>query len=318
MSIKPTDEFDLNSLENLEETVEKQVSDFTSLKEMIQNLTFVPVEPIGGYGTIAYKAYDGGKMGIYFDPFQIDFVRISDNFGREIMKFITPKGVKLDADSFAFLNNNKQIQNFTKILGLNSITEVSSILKNPQVAMELAEFACMFDRLVNDLDPVLIMRDGLLRTKSIKLNYVHDLLEIVKKNKPKKIVGVAKSTKVLDMISTMLYLEKKIPNDQTGYIEISNEIELKAYRWTGKGKINEKKQDEYLHWAFGKLFVAKLSKQSNLLVTLEIPYDYVNNQEIYNQDEISQIIGHLIKDSEASYPILGYPQTIMKAHYESS
>lgn len=30
--------------------------------------------------------------------------------------------------------------------------------------------------------------------------------------------------------------------------------------------------------------------------------------------QIYEIIGHLIKDSAGSYPILGYPQTIMRAH----
>jgi len=50
------------------------------------------------------------------------------------------------------------------------------------------------------------------------------------------------------------------------------------------------------------------------LVTLEIPHDYKNNEKVYSIREINELIGHLIKDSLGSYPILGYPQTIMRAH----
>ncbi|KKL88544.1 hypothetical protein LCGC14_1923630, partial [marine sediment metagenome] len=86
-----------------------------------------------------------------------------------------------------------------------------------------------------------------------------------------------------------------------------------AYRWTGRGRITETNQGP-LAFAFGKLYIAKLSRKSNLLLTLEIPYDYQNDEPIYNRQEMNEIIGHLIKDSMMSFPIIGYPQTIMRAH----
>jgi hypothetical protein len=47
---------------------------------------------------------------------------------------------------------------------------------------------------------------------------------------------------------------------------------------------------------------------------VEIPYDFENDETVYDKREIFEIIGHLIKNSTGSYPILGYPQTIMRAH----
>ena len=62
------------------------------------------------------------------------------------------------------------------------------------------------------------------------------------------------------------------------------------------------------------MYIAKLSRNSNLLVTIEIPRDLKNDQEIYSEREITELMAHLAKDSAYSYPVLGYPQTIMKAH----
>ena len=47
---------------------------------------------------------------------------------------------------------------------------------------------------------------------------------------------------------------------------------------------------------------------------MEIPRDLKNDKEIYSEREIIEILAHLAKDSAYSYPVLGYPQTIMKAH----
>ena len=54
------------------------------------------------------------------------------------------------------------------------------------------------------------------------------------------------------------------------------------------------------------------------MVTVEIPSDTTADPKIsrpiYNQTEIDKLFGHLAKDSEYSYPVIGYPQTIMLAH----
>jgi hypothetical protein len=108
-------------------------------------------------------------------------------------------------------------------------------------------------------------------------------------------------------------LEKIIPEDSIGYIKIPLDLELKAYTWTGSGKIDNKNV-RHLDYAFGDLYVAKLAKNSNLLVTMEFPKDWEKNEDIYSEEDIKEIISYLAKDSKHSYPAIGYPQTIMRAH----
>ncbi|MBN1215445.1 MAG: DNA double-strand break repair nuclease NurA [Candidatus Lokiarchaeota archaeon] len=253
-------------------------------------------------------------MGIHFDPFELEFIVISDSNGYEIMKFIVPNNDNLTKKDFKFLDNFHEINILSSILKVNSIIEASEILNNPYTAMDLAEYACIFENLMKDkTEPKLFMKDGLLRSKAFKHELMQNLLDILKEYPKRKLVGVAKRSKVLSLISTALRVQKVFPPNMTGYVEIPLDIERMAYKWTGKGKISKNNQGP-LSYALGKLYIVKLSKRNNLLLTIEIPYDYLNNESIYNNKEINEIIGHLIKDSMMSYPILGYPQTIMRAH----
>ena len=253
-------------------------------------------------------------MGIYFNPFELDLVVISDSNENEIMKFIVPKNDNLTSEDFRYLDDFPEIDSFNSVLGVDSIVNASEILNNPYTAMDIAEFACLFENLVRDNnEPKLYLKDGLLRSKAIKHELIQNLLDTLKDNPRRKLVGVAKRSKVLNLISSALYIEHVFPPDFTGYIEVPLAVERMAYRWTGRGRVSETNQGP-LAFAFGKLYIAKLSSKSNLLLTLEIPYDYQNDENIYNRQEMNEIIGHLIKDSMMSYPILGYPQTIMRAH----
>ncbi len=314
--MEPQLKFDLNEIQNLEETVSKQIKKFHNLRNLVKDLNFAEVEPVGIYSSVTYKSFDGGKMGIYFDPFELDFVVIADSFGNELMKFLVPKGHTLGPSDFAYLDDFTIIKKFLALLDLDTILQSSAILSASKIAMELAELASIFERLTRDKnEPIVIMKDGLLRTIALKEEHIDKLIAILKLYKKRKLVGVAKSSKVLNLISSALFIEKKIPLNKTGFIEIPWNIERIVYKWTGKGteRASELRSD-FLHYAFGKLYVAKLSKMSNLLVTIEVPYDFKNNSEIYTKHEVHEIIGHLIKDSTASYPVLGYPQTIMRAH----
>ena len=303
--MEPQIRFDLNEIQNIDETVQTQVEKFQSIRDLVKNLKFVPIDPIGTYSSVTYKSIDGGKMGIYFDPFELDYIVIADSFGNELMKFLVPKGKELETADFIFMDKFSIIQKFLYLLGLKSVSQSSGILKSSKIAMEIAEIASIFERLTRHKnEPLIIMKDGLLRTIALKQEHIETLISILKDNKKRKLVGVAKGSRVLNLISSALFIEKKIPYNKTGFIEIPWKIEKLAYKWTG----------QFIHYAFGKLYIAKLSNRSNLLVTLEIPYDFRNDVEIYSRNEIHEIIGHLVKDSHGSYPILGYPQTIMRAH----
>lgn len=299
--------FNPKDLINLESTLENQLEKLEKLRTQVRSLRFIPVEGAGYYSPIAFKSFDGGLFKINYAPLEIDIIEVADSNGRTKMKFVVPIGDDLVATDFESIEAIPIMRKFLDLLNVNSLSEASEILKDPGTLMELAEFACIFDRITSDFEEdLLIMKDGYLRTKKIKAELLNKLKRIIKERKKSiKLVGVTKSSKIVSMLSTALFIERKIPLNQTGYIKVPLKIELQAYKWSGKGKITE--HTKRLDYAFGSLYICKLSKRSNMLLTVEIP-------EEYSTEEVTEIISYLIKDSKYSYPILGYPQTIMRAH----
>lgn len=316
MSIE--EELDIKTVENLQAAIEHQKKKVSELRSKVRELKFIPVDPVGYYSSVTYKAIDGGIMKINFDPFEIDYAVIADSYGNVLQKFVVPKGWKLSSDDFIFLNNDEKIKNLLNMIGVKSVVELSEIFTDPKTAMEIAEYAWIFHKIASQPkgEKTIVMRDGLLRTKKIKEEYISVLRSILKKNKDSKLVGVSKTSKLLSLISSVLYLEGVFPKDHVGYVEIPLELELMAYTWTGRGMIT--KPDKPLTYAFGKLYIAKLARSSNLLVTVEIPYDLAEKKPIYSEQDIRELFGHLVKDSKFSYPVNGYPQTIMRAHEKAA
>ena len=304
----------VDDIYNLENAIEKQRVKLDNLRNYVKNLKFTPVDPVGHYSCITYKAIDGGKMNIDFNPFEIDYIEIADSNENELMKFVMPQGIKLLKEDFHFIDKLPEIKSFLEILDAESILEVSEILMDPNKVMDLAEYACIFDKIKTESDRnrFIIMKDGMLRTKALKAEKFPKLLDFLKNHKNVKLIGVAKRSKLLSMISSALFLEKIFPFDKTGYVEIPLELELLAYTWSGHGLLKDKIIP--LDFAFGRLYIAKLSPNSNLFVTVEIPYNLREDKAIYTSSETDELFGHLIKDSMYSYPNLGYPQTIMRAH----
>jgi len=306
---------DLSNIENLDNVIASQLNKLDNLREKVRDLNFVPVDPMGEYETIAYKAIDGGRMRIYFDPFEIELVDVFDSYGNLKIKFLIPSSIEeTEKPDLSFLEENAIIKSFLKIFEKDHISEISEIFYNSDTLMEISEWACIFEKILNNQgDPLLILRDGLLRTKKIKSELIEKLIDVIKQKKDRVwLVGVSKKSKVMSLLSTAMFMEHKFPKDQIGFIKIPPQLEVLAYNWSGRGRINE--GNDRLYFSFGNLYIAKLSKISNLLVTIEIPRDMKRDEDIYSDREIKKIIGHLAKDSKYSYPILGYPQTIMKAH----
>jgi len=309
----------IENVGNLQKALESQIEKLDKLRKEVRKLKFVPIEPMGTYSSVTYKAIDGGKMKISFEPLEIDLIEVADSFGNLKMRFVLPVGSdeseeEEDEKVSNFLDEDPIIKKFLEALGKKTVLDISEILNQSDTYMELSEWACIFERITsqND-DPIILMRDGLLRTKKLKSELIPMLISILKERKKKvKLVGVSKTSKVLSMLSSALSMEHKIPSNAAGYVKIPQELEIIAYHWTGKGKRSEKRKRIY--FAFGDIYIAKLSKGSNLLVTVEIPRDLENGTEVYSEKEIAEIFAHLAKDSAYSYPVLGYPQTIMRAH----
>ena len=312
--IDPNDT-NIDNIYNLESVIKQQVNKLNDLREKVSKLEFVPVDPAGTYQSVTYKAIDGGKMKISFNPLEMDLIEVTDSNGNLKMRFAVPKiSEESNLDKSDGLDNDAIIKKFLQIFGKTHLSEISEIFNQSDSYMELSEWACLFEKIMDQKeDPLLVMRDGLLRTKKIKAELIPSLLDVLKqKSNLVKLVGVAKTSKVIDLLSTAISIENLFPKGTIGFIKIPKDLEIEAYTWTGKGRKSD--SNNRIIFAFGDLYIAKLSRDSNLLVTVEIPRDLDNNEDIYSEDDIIKIMGHLAKDSESSYPVLGYPQTIMRAH----
>ena len=306
---------ELKSIGNLENALYSQLRKLEDLRTMVRQLRFVPIDPMGSYSSVSYKAIDGGRMKIYFDPLELDLIDVADSYGNLKMRFIIPKGTEDELEQINnYLKEDLLIANFLTLLNKTNLHEVSEVLSDNDTYMEIAEWACIFSKVMSPTDePYIVMRDGLLRTKKLKSELIGVLINLLKTQKSKvKLVGVSKTSSVMSLLSTAISIEHLFPYNSIGFVKIPIDIELMAYTWSGKGKISSTKRGIY--YSFGDLFIAKLSRNSNLLVTVEIPRDRDNDTDVYTENEIMQIMAHLAKDSSISYPTLGYPQTIMRAH----
>lgn len=315
---------ELKNVAGVEEAIELQKEKLDNLRKEVKKLVFKKIDIAGSYTSITFKAVDGGKMRVNLNPFEINLIDVADsNFNKKLSFVIpeiksygdSPEDKKMENEITKKIDEIPIIKKFVSLLGKKSISEISYIFNNSDQLMELSEWACIFDRVTAEIDePIVILKDGLLRSKSLMDVHIKTLTKLLKqKKKYVKLIGVSKTSSILSLISTAVFLEKKVPADTIGYIKIPLELELKAYIWSGSGKL----KSEYLKpldFAFGELYVVKLSKSSNLLVTIEIPKDLVTGEDIYSEEEINEIISYLAKDSKSSYPVVGYPQTIMRAH----
>ena len=319
----------IKDIAGIDKAIEIQKRKLEALRGEVKGLKFKKIDIAGNYASVSYKAIDGGNMRINLNPFEINVINVADSNGKKKLSFVVPeiKGYgdnpddREEAKSSIIKEIDKHIiiQRFVKMLNRSSIADISYLLVDSNNFMEIAEWACIFDRINMDSDePIIIIKDGLLRTKVLKAssneNYIRELRKILKtKKKDARLIGVSKTSAIISLLSTAIFLEKKIPSDSIGYIKIPLNLELRAYKWDGTGEIN-KEDLKPLNYAFGELYIAKLARDSNILVTIEVPKDLETGDDIYSESEIDEMISYLAKDSKFSYPVLGYPQTIMRAH----
>lgn len=314
-------DYDPANVSNLPKIISLQRAKMDYLRSQARRLKFVPIDPSGSYAPVSFKSFDGGMFSLHFDPFEFDVVEVADSNGNVRLKFAAPGGDLRDSGELPTLieelDANPIISTFLGILGVKSLADVTEILTNRGTLMELGELACAFEK-VDEApadDMTVVIHDGLLRTKKVKAELIPRLSKLLERNKRHvKLVGVARASKVLFMLKAALVCEKVFPSDQIGYVKVPLDIEEEAYRWSGHGRIDPKKGNR-LDYALGGLYIAKLSRSASVMVTVEIPEYHGNNVDrpVYSEEETGDIISFLAKDSLHSYPVVGYPQTMMRA-----
>src|SRR3989442_14919811 len=81
---------ELSGLIGVDEAIEVQKEKLRVLREGVRKLTFKKIDIAGNYASISYKAFEGGKMGIRFNPFEINVVDVADSNGKRKVRLVVP------------------------------------------------------------------------------------------------------------------------------------------------------------------------------------------------------------------------------------
>lgn len=264
---------------------------------------------------VAPVATDGGENRISFEPMNIEIIRVVDSEGKEYVQKIIP--LSLEPEIFEkMFKEIPVLMNFCNRLGVD-YSDISYFLPTKghrkdddhidnrgvvRTFRDILEWAVLLDIAWNPgRSKVLLIRDGLLRTKSMEISIVKKMGECFKDAYDETgtmLVGVAKKSKVLNYLSLALTLEGTFDRDYPCFCEVPEEIEKESYNWAKKWLEGP---------VFGKLHLAKLSDRRDCLV---LPVDIPN----WLMPQRKEVLEYLAENAKTSFPIIGYPHPLIKAH----
>jgi hypothetical protein len=282
---------------------------------------------------VSLVASDGGNNQLRFDPFLIELVRVVDSSNNEYcLEAVTPntpheqlESRHLDASGCGITPLGRMME----FLGVRRLQDLSPMLRpsspdrpaSPSwvgVYRELMEWAILFDIFsFNFASDTVVIFDGLLRSKVFAKDLFARLLEGIKariqeKRKSQRnyyLVGIAKHSKVLDRYRLAMRLEGVLDTNYPAYVEVPRDIEAKAYIWSEYARGSEVALEggEVNKFVGGKMFLVKFG---------ESRYDPIWPVDIFEpqKDQAQKIMGYLLEDAKAGFPILHYPASLQKAH----
>jgi len=304
---------------NLNRAVDQELPLIYELREQIKNLKIQELGYRQCYA-IAPVATDGGENNISFEPINLEIIRVVDSEGivhfqdfiplssdpsifKEMFEEIAVlsnffKELDLTYDEISyFLPSTKDIKKYAKGIEREKIDNRDYI----RIIRDIAEWAVLLNLASNPgKTRVLLLRDGLLRTKILNLQTVdkmRDRFERAYRENGTLIVGVAKRSKVLSYLSLGLTLEKTFELQSPCFCEVPEEIEKRCYKWerTWMGK------------QFGKMHLVKLAEgKGGIVLPVDIP--------VWLLERRKEVLEYLAETAKSSFPIVGYPHPLIKAH----
>ena len=314
---------------------EPVIQKFRSFAKQLKN----KVKPIREYSVnaVSFVSSDGGDNRLYFNPSTIELVRVVDSLGNQCaldaiasnlqVKELNNRIQVIDNNSFLVeplkrLCNDLNIDVIGLSYLLGGLGQPGKSTGAIRVYRDIVEWAVLFD-LMKYRDwgsDTIIVREGMLRTKSFKRNIFPKMDELIREahqsHKKKKItvsmVGVAKQSAVLSRLSVALELEETLHEPYPCYVEVPEEIERECYNfdrtWIDTLETSEPDEEgKYLYQSMGKLFLVKFGNR---------PFDPVWPVDIavWQVQETDKILGQLISDAQYGFPIPDFPMCIQKAH----
>jgi hypothetical protein len=299
-------------------------AEMPKLKDLRDRVRMLSVTELGFRQCLAIApvATDGGENRLSFDPLNIELIRIADSEGREHLQKFIPLGG--DPDQFkAFFLDVPILKSFVERIDVpysdlsfflpgNKRTESEEektlgpgdedLRKYVRTFRDIAEWAVVLDLAHSGQGiRILVIRDGLLRSKSLSIKAAKALaraLEEAHKKTGSLLVGIAKRSKVLSYLSLALVLEGSLKKPYPCFVEVPEDLEKACYNFAATWMKGQ---------AFGKMHLAKLVEGPDAPV---FPVDVPT----WLMDRRKEVLEYLAETAKASYPTPGYPQPLVQAH----
>jgi hypothetical protein len=312
---------------------EPVIHEFREFAKRLKN----DVKPIRPYSVnaVSFVSSDGGDNRLYFNPATVELVRVVDSLGNQCaLDAIASNSTASELNTRVDTKSPLLVQPLLKLCqDLNTdVIGLSYLLKGlgepgkstgaVRIYRDIVEWAVLYDLMKYREwgSDTIIVREGMLRTKSFKREIFPELDRLIrkayedhkKKNITVSLVGVAKQSAVLSRLAVALELEETFHKPYPCYVQVPKDIEEKCYNFdrTWLDTLETSQPDEeghYLYQSMGKLFLVKFGNR---------PFDPVWPVDIaeWQISEADKIIGQLTKDAQPGFPIPDFPMCVQKAH----
>jgi hypothetical protein len=318
-----------NAYKNEEPVIQK----FREYARRIKN-NIKPIRPYS-VNAVSFVSSDGGDNRLYFNPAVIELVRVVDSKGNQCaLDAIAGNAKATDFNERANIKSPLLVEPLRRLcedLKMN-VLDLSYLLGGigkpgkstgaVRVYRDIVEWAVLYDLMkYRDWgDDTIIVREGLLRTKSFKLTVFPKIDQLIReaynKHKQKNItvslVGVAKQSSVLSRLSVALELEEALHKPFPCYAQVPRDIEEDCYNFdrTWLETLENSEPDEngnYRYQSMGQMYLVKFGDR---------PFDPVWPIDIaeWQVAEAEKILGQLAKDAQIGFPIPDFPMCVQKAH----
>lgn len=322
--------------DKIEGAVEQEIKLIEELRVAVRQLQ---VKKLGQRPcrAIAPVATDGGENRLTFEPLNLEIIRVVDSNGTDLVQEVIPLSVD-EAVFASYVDRIPELQKLLDKLGGLRFDDLSYLVgSKPSARSELdrlpdlrgqlrafrdiIEWAVTLDLATTDWPTeVLLLRDGLLRTKVLKRQNFPKLDRAfrnayegqIARNKHRVfLLGVAKTSAVLSKLSLALLLEGVFNKEYPCYAEVPKDLEAKCYNfdrtWLDTSEDRNEESGE-LYQSFGRLHLVKLSPARNApVLPVDIPV-WIPTKER------QVILEYLSHDALDTFPAIGYPHALQKAH----
>ncbi len=313
----------------MNEAVEKEAAQVDELRREVRRLTVRKLDH-RPCKTIAPLGTDGGENRLTFEPLNLEIIRVVDSEGQELVQEV----IAISEDDSVFREMSRRLpvmRQLLKSLGIEfeGLSYLLGSKKSPDVERvsdnrgrvrafrDILEWAVLLDLASRDWPvDVLLLRDGLLRTKTLKRETFPKLDVAFRRslrNRQRKVflLGVAKSSAVLSKLSLAMLLERTFDRDYPCYAEVPQDLEAKCYNfdrtWLETSSDNADSERQ-LYQSFGRLHLIKLGKSPDSpVLPVDVPVWLPNNRK-------QEVLEYLVNDALDNFPVLGYPSALQRAH----